>query len=253
MRTRYTQFFHKSVSALTNIVQGYNKHANRQKFKLIERTFQSVVPDARSFADLGGVWRINAAYTEYTLRNFVINKAFLVDTDFPVGLKQRLSRWKQLAIQEADFAYDDVVAALHAVDVVYFFDVLLHQASPDWHRVLEKYARICRCMIIYNQQWVQSTSSVRLTRLPIEEYVRIVPSEKQELYRTYFERADDIHPKFQKKYIDIHNMWQWGISDDDLRRTMNELGFREVFYKNFGQFVNLQSFENHAFIFLKRD
>jgi hypothetical protein len=144
-----------------------------------------------------------------------------------------------------------VIAGIGSVDVVYFFDVLLHQANPHWHEVLRTYSQVCRCMIIYNQQWIQSSSSIRLTDLPVDEYLRTVPGGRQEYYREYFERRDEIHPKFQKRYIDIHNMWQWGITDDDLRSTMIQLGFREAQYANFGRFADLISFENHAFVFMR--
>jgi len=32
---------------------------------------------------------------------------------------------------------------------------------------------------------------------------------------------------------------------------MIRLGFKEVFYKNYGMFINLPAFEEHAFVFIK--
>ena len=239
------------ISAVINVLQGYNARANRQKFDLIHRTFTSIMPYAKSFADLGGVWNVNAAYTEYTLRNFLIERAILVDTDFPPGLNQRLSRWNQLQVIKEDFTSQTIANSIENVDVIFLFDVLLHQAHPHWDEVLARYSQICSSMIIFNQQWIRSTKSVRLTNMPLEEYLLTVPNQKGHAYREYFAHRDEIHPKFQKRYIDIHNMWQWGITDKDLRSTMSELGFHEAFSANFGRFSDLASFENHAFVFVR--
>ena len=32
---------------------------------------------------------------------------------------------------------------------------------------------------------------------------------------------------------------------------MKQLGFREVFYRNYGRFSDLPAFENHAFVFVR--
>jgi hypothetical protein len=58
-------------------------------------------------------------------------------------------------------------------------------------------------------------------------------------------------PVYGKPWRDIHNIFQWGITDADLRSFLKTLGFREVFYANHGQFSNLAAFENHGFIFVK--
>jgi len=62
--------------------------------------------------------------------------------------------------------------------------------------------------------------------------------------------ADEIHPHYGKPWKDMHNIFQWGITDEDIRTTMRKLGFQEVFFHNYGQFSHLVAFENHAFIFV---
>lgn len=239
----------RALPAAGNILRGYHPRANPQKFRLLRTAMTAVVPGARSFADLGGVWNVDAAYTRYMLRNFPIERASLADTDFPAGLRERLSRWPQLRIVQGDFADPAVVQSIGPVDVLILFDVLLHQAHPHWNEVLARYADRCRAMVIYNQQWVRSDASVRLTDLPIEEYLRIVPNRKADEYRAYFSRRDEKHPTLGKRNIDIHNMWQWGISDRDLRAVMAGLGFEERFFSDHGPFGGHADFRNRSFIF----
>ena len=61
----------------------------------------------------------------------------------------------------------------------------------------------------------------------------------------------DIHPEYQKPWKDIHNIWQWGITDSDLRNQMKSLKFEEIYYKNHGWFSTLPAFEDHSFVFVK--
>jgi len=67
-----------------------------------------------------------------------------------------------------------------------------------------------------------------------------------------YEHASEVHPEYKKPWKDIHNIFQWGITDDDLRSTMDGLGYCEAHYKNHGRFSDLPAFENHAFIFVKK-
>ena len=51
--------------------------------------------------------------------------------------------------------------------------------------------------------------------------------------------------------LDIHNVFQWAVSDHDLRQIMSQLDFEEVYYRNHGRFLDSTQFENHAFIYIK--
>ncbi len=75
---------------MPNLLRGYNIHVNRDKLNLIDFTFTKFCREARSFADLGGVWNVNAAYTIYTIKKFSIDRAFLIDTDIPPKLASGL-------------------------------------------------------------------------------------------------------------------------------------------------------------------
>ena len=234
-----------------NLFQGYNLYVNRDKFRLIDKAFNSIGANASSFADLGGVWKVNAGYTRYTLNNYQIDKALIVDTDYPEVVKHKLSKYAQLSILQGDFTSLEQVENVGEVDLIYLFDVLLHQANPNWDDVLTSYANNTKCFVIFNQQFIQGNESIRLTDLSLDEYIKLAPQGREEVLREIFANKSKIHPKFGKPWIDIHNIFQWGITDTSLREFMNNLGFSEEYYQNYGKFSNSSYFENHGFIFKK--
>jgi hypothetical protein len=241
------------VKNAPNLLHGYNIYVNAEKLRLIDRTFNSVYPSARSFADLGGVWNVNGAYAIYTLKKFPIDRGVIADTDYPDAVQERLSRYPRLDVLRGDFATSELTEQVGHVDVAYFFDVLLHQANPDWDRVLTAYANVASCFVIYNQQYIQGQETTRLTDLPLERYIALAPKGREAFYRHVYAHRTEVHPTYRKPWIDIHNIFQWGITDKDLRSHMAGLGYEEVHYGNHGRFSNLTAFENHSFIFMRDD
>ncbi len=241
----------KIVRNAPSLLMGYNIYVDTDKLRLIDSVFRHAQPAAASFADLGGIWKVNGAYSLYTLKKKSVHRGVLVDTDFPPGLFERLSGHSRLQLITGDFASAGVASRVGNVDVIYFFDVLLHQANPSWDAVLSMYANVASCLAIYNQQYVLGDVSVRLTELPLEQYIAVAPKGREDLYRRVYDHGDEIHPTYKKPWRDIHNIFQWGITDRDLRSKMKELGFREVHFQNCGTFSNLPAFENHAFIFVR--
>jgi len=253
MNKRRLRQFTKGIRRLPNLFYGYNLYVNRDKLRLIDHTFNTIVPGAKSFADLGGVWNVNGAYSVHTLRHHRIERGILVDTDFPRGLEEKLKAYPQLEVIRGDFASRGNAEGLGDVDVVYFFDVLLHQANPHWDEVLALYSKVSPCIVVYNQQFTRGEDAVRLTQLPLNEYVALVPDFRLDIYRWVFDHKSEIHPAYGKPWGDIHNIFQWGITDKALRDTMKNLGYEEVYYANHGRFSDLPSFEDHAFVFLRRE
>ena len=239
----------KAARNLPNLLRGHNIYVNRDKLRLIDHTFTSLAPEASSFADLGGVWKVNAAYTIHALRHSSVRRGSIVDTDFPAWVEKKLGRFPNLQVVHADFGSSEAIAAVGHVDVVFMFDVLLHQANPDWDEILSAYARIAPCFVIYNQQYILEEQTVRLTDLPLERYMALTSDKRADLYSYVYEHKHELHPTYQKPWGDIHNIGQWGITDGDLRTAMTDLGFSEVYYRNYGMFLDLPAFENHAFVF----
>jgi len=241
----------KALRNVPNLLQGYNIYVNRDKLKLIDFTFTECMPHAHSFADLGGVWKVNAAYSIHAMNNPRMEKGVLVDTHVPSPLRAALGRFPDLQVIEGDFASKATVDLIGNIDVVFLFDVLLHQANPDWDDVLELYSPHCGCFVIYNQQFIRGNTTMRLTDLPFDEYIALVSDHAMEVTRYVYDHPTEIHPQYSKPWKDIHNITQWGITDEGLRKAMDRLGFREVFYRNYGMFIDLPAFENHAFVFTR--
>ena len=241
----------KAIRNLPNLLEGYNIYVNRDKLRLIDHTFNSIYPQAKSFSDLGGVWKVNGAYSLHTLKHHRIERGILIDTDVPQGLEKRFKKFRLLEVIRGDFTSKKSADIIGAVDVVYFFDVLLHQAHPHWDEVLTMYSKVSPCIVIYNQQFTQGEDAVRLTDLPFNKYVELVPDFRLDVYKYVFDHKSEIHPTYAKPWGDIHNIFQWGITDKALRETMGNLGYEEVYYANHGRFSELSSFENHAFVFRK--
>jgi len=213
----------------------------------------------KSFADMGGVWNVDGGYAFYALQTGEIEKAFLIDTDFTESVSRQQAAYPALQLLKGNFGSAEIAEQIGQVDAAMFFDTLLHQVNPDWDKVLELYAPRIKYFLIFNQQYVASAKTVRLLDLGEDEYFKNVPHEKnEEPYKSVFQKMYEIHPQHQRIYRDIHNIWQWGITDDDLGSTMKSLGFKMQLYKNVGPFAytqtpgqvkTLRNFENHAFFF----
>jgi hypothetical protein len=229
---------------------GLSPNFNPDKQELIDLAFEQYRPRIESVADLGGIWNVDGAYALYAIRKFGIAKACIVDTDFSEASRTLSQNAANLQLIQGNFGDETVAAKVGMVDAVFLFDVLLHQVHPDWNEVLGTYAKRTNCFIIFNQQWIRSDTTIRLLDLGREEYFRNVPiGPDNPTYRALFERMYEIHPQYGRVWRDIHKVWQWGITDEDLRRTMRTLGFEQCIYRNYGRFGSLSNFENHGFVF----
>ena len=204
----------------------------------------------RSFADLGGVWGVEAGYTFYALDRGA-KAGVLVDTHPTDMVLEKARRYPQLRVIRGNFGSESVATEIGQVDAVFLFDTLLHQVAPDWDRILELYSRQAGCLLIYNQQWVGRGRRVRLLDLGEDQYFNNVPHTRDDgPYAGLFAKLDKPHPDHgDRLWRDAHHIWQWGITDGDLLDKMHDLGFRFRSFINDGQFGRLESFENHAFVF----
>lgn len=220
----------------------------QDKLDLIDTAFAEY--DLRSFADLGGVWGVEGGYTFYTLDRHKISSATLVDTHPTPVVREHARKHRQLRLITGNFGNERVAHQVGEVGAVFLFDVLLHQVAPDWDQVLETYAAQTSCLLIYNQQWTGSAETVRLLELGEDDYFENVPHDRSEApYDRLFEKLDEKHPDHDRPWRDVHHIWQWGITDGDLRAKLEGLGFQQRFAKGCGRFGDLPNFENHAFIF----
>ena len=226
---------------------------NFQKQATLQAAFDRMTPPPKSVADLGGAWGHGAAYTFYALKHYPLTSAYLVDTNIEAPVRKKGSNYPQLTFIEGSFGDPEVPGQLGAVDLVVLFDVLLHQVAPDWNQILEMYAPVTRAFAIFNPQWTGSSETVRLLDLGEQEYFRNNPHPPDnELYKGLFSKLDETYEEHQRPWRDIHNIWQWGITDEDLRKKMNELGFEEIHFRHYGPYGSLRNFDNHGFVFAKK-
>jgi hypothetical protein len=227
------------------------KNARLEKLQLLNFVFAEMDPPCRSFADLGGNWNVDGCYTHFALDHYDIERAFLVDTDFSDSTIERSKSYKNLQVVRGNFGDASTIDAIGSVDVIFLFDVLLHQVRPNWDEILRLYSTKTKVMAIYNQQFTNFQSTTRLLDLGWDEYFANVPHTREE-YATLLQKTNEIHPIHNRPYRDLHNYWQWAITDDDLIATARRLGFSLGYYANCGQFGNLPQCEEHAFIFSSR-
>lgn len=213
----------------------------------------------RSFADLGACWGVNAGYSYQALMSFAIERAYIVDTHITELAKHRLKLYPAAETVVGEIGYTETVDRIPPVDAVIMFDMLVHQANPDWDEIIRMYAPKGRLFLIYNQQWVGSEHTVRLVDLGKEAYARNTPGGTNDAgvsidarVEELFANLDKPHPLFDKSYRDAHNYWQWGITDADLIATMWKHGFRLEAMNDYGHFYGpLPNFRNHGFVFVR--
>lgn len=225
---------------------------NPDKIDLIDYAFARGNPAPTSFADLGGVWGVHGAYTFYTLRQYHPRAAFLVDTNLSAPAVRKSRGHRNLTLIQGSFGDEQIAGRIGEVEVIFLFDVLLHQVKPDWNEILQMYSQRTTYFAVFNPQWTASERTLRLLDLGRDEYFRNVPhAPAQPTYKALFEKMYEINPEHSRLWRDIHNVWQWGITDHDLIETMLQLDFKMQDYRNCGQFGFLRNFENHAFVFQK--
>jgi hypothetical protein len=137
------------------------------------------------------------------------------------------------------------------VDAVFMFNLLLHAVAPDWDRVLEIYANLTSCFVIGNPQWRGGEETIRLIDLGREGYLEAVPASTPN--RELFDRLDEWSASEQRPQQDSRSVWQWGITDADLTRKLEELGFKLTFERSLGRLAGGLPFENKIFVFSRQD
>jgi hypothetical protein len=224
----------------------------REKKALIDTAFDQLPEGPKKLADLGGVWDVDGMYTFYALDNYPVERAVLVDTDISEKTRKKAEKHDSITLIAGNFGDELVARAVGDVDLVLLFDVLLHQVKPDWRDILEIYGKQARGIAVFNPQYIAADSSVRLLDLGRDEYFENVPhSPDHPQYSDLFDKMDEIHPQHNRPWRDIHNIWQWGVTNRDMIAHMESLGFTAQYEKNCGRFHQLKNFESHAFLFIK--
>jgi len=205
--------------------------------------------ELRSAADLGAVWAVDAGYSFHLADSEGVESVIVVDEDFTPVVTRAAGRRPGVRLLRGNFGDPAIAAQVGQVDAIVMFDVLLHQVAPDWGDVLELYAPSTRAFILAGPWYTESATSVRLLDLGEERYLRTVPP--QEIHAGLFGRLDEINPRRHRRWRDVHDIWQWGITDEDLRRRLRALGFELAHFENHGAWRSLSSFMSAVYVFAR--
>jgi Glycosyltransferase like family len=206
-----------------------------------------------SFASL----EIAAAYGQfafYAIDKPSVERGVLVDVrasrprDHVLSAIEQAAERPGMEVLNSRFWDPDTVDEIGQVDAVLLFDVLLRMIEPDWDQVLELYAPATSSFVISNPQW-QGDTTVRLIDLGREKYTGAVPP--WDAHRELFERLDDWHEGQERRYRDSNHVWQWGITDADLRAKMEALGFSLERDWTLNSPPETQGFMNRTFAFTR--
>jgi hypothetical protein len=222
---------------------------NPAKLRVIDYCFEQL--GSRSFADLGGVWGIDGAYARYATEAHRPDRGVVVDENFTDAYLTAERGLPNLTHFDGNFGSRETTESLGEVDVAFFFDVLLHQVAPDWDEVLALYAPVARRVAIVQPQW-NGPHTIRLLDLGEAEYLAAIPKRDDahgSIYDGLFGRLDEINVQRDRPWRDVHDIWQWGITDDDLTARMAALGYELRLQESTGPWQGLGRFHEGVFVF----
>lgn len=222
-----------------------DRRLSRRKLRAIDVAFQRV--GATTLADLGAVWAVDAGYSFYALDELGASRVVICDDTFTEAVISRQRQDPRVELVRGNFGTTEVAERIGEVDVILMFDVLLHQVDPDWDAILALYGTRTSCIVLSGPWW-RGSETVRLLDLGREEYLRTVP--RPDFHRPILDKLDTVNPQRGRPWRDVHDIWQWGITDRDLRTAMGELGFRLDHYENAGRWRGLERFDDSSYVFV---
>jgi hypothetical protein len=219
------------------------------KLAAIDRACRLV--DARSVADLGGVWAVDGGYAFHAAGQPGVARVALVDEDFTPAVTERAAAGGGVVeLIGGNFGDPAIAARVGAVDIVLLFDVLLHQVRPDWDEILDLYADRTRCFVIVQPTYAGDGPTVRLLDLGPERYLATVP--EVAIHHEALVHLDERNERRDRPWRDVHDIWQWGITDASLRAKLGRLGFETAHRESPGPWHGLPDFTDSAYVFLRQ-
>ena len=192
-------------------------------------------------------------YAFYAIDRPTVQRGTLVDISAWRPRDQLLNVVEQAAerpgmhMLNGSFFDPEAVTEIGQVDAVLLFEVLLRMVKPDWDQVLRMYAPITRCFLIANPQWERGDTTVRLIDLGREQFLEAVPPWPN--HTELFDRLHEWHAAQPRLNRDATHVWQWGITDADLRAKMEDLGFELNRERRLTPPPDTNGFVNKTFVF----
>jgi hypothetical protein len=219
------------------------------KLEMIEHSCDLV--DAHSLADLGGVRAVDGGYAIHAARRPGMKRVVLVDEDFTTEVTDRQTATGPLELVQGNFGDDRIAGRVGPVDVVLLFDVLFRQVRPDWDEVLALYAAQTRCFVVVQPTYNRAESgALRLVDLGASRYLDMVPD--LAIHIDALEHLDEANVRRGRRWRDVHDIWQWGITAQALEHKLDELGFGLAHKESRGRWRGLDAFDDCAFVFVRR-
>lgn len=215
------------------------------KLRAIDHAFERL--GCETVADLGGVWGVDAGYALYAADRHGARRVVICDDDFTPPVLERERRDGRVELVQGGFGTPEVAERVGSVDAILMLDVLLHQVRPDWDEILAMYAERARCLVLAGPWW-NGDETVRLLELGRERYLEAVPM--RELHEPIMDRLNELNERRGRPWRDCHDIWQWGITDADLRATAADLGLRLAYHENAGRWRGLEDFDDCSYVFV---
>lgn len=219
----------------------------RPKVRMIDMVAER--GELRTVADIGGVWKVEGGYARHAFSLEGVERVQLVDLHMSDDVRAFAAENEGFDLVEADMGSPDTPDLIGDVDLVLLYDVLLHQANPDWDEILTRYSARAGHVAVAGPRWGLGTDVVRLPDLGRERYRAIVPASPDD--DLLFDRPDEWIDRYQRKRRDAHAHWQWGIPTAAISAKMTELGFATVGYEHHGAWFGSQAFTYEAAVFAR--
>jgi hypothetical protein len=171
-------------------------------------------------------------YAMYMIDKPQVTRGVLLDPTGRVPRDQLLTAIERAAERPGMQVLDDLfwdpetIGKIGKVDTVVLYDVLMRLVGPNWDQVLELYAPSASSFVICNPQWESEGDTVRLIDLGRERYLEVAPP--WPAARALFDEPHTWPAGEPRPSMDGPHVWQWGITDRDLKAKASELGFTEV-------------------------
>jgi hypothetical protein len=201
-----------------------SKHLVESKVKLIDNALDRYA--IKSIIDLGGCWRVNGGYMYHAIKSGKINRAFIVDGNITAPTKEAAKEYPQLTLIQGALGDPDIVKTVGKIGAVIMYDILLHQVNPNWDAFIRLWSSIADYLIIYNQNWTQDEKVIRFIDRDVDWYVKNVPHSNENRVREWYNKHNEQNVEMDRKWRDVHNFWQFGITRQALRAEVESQGFR---------------------------
>jgi hypothetical protein len=90
---------------------------------------------------------------------------------------------------------------------------------------------------------------VRLLDLGADAYLASVPDVP--IHHEALAHLDEPNERRGRPWRDVHDIWQWGITDAALRAKLGELGFVVAHHESPGRWRGLEKFDDAAYVFVR--